>query len=82
MADQRLQTILDRKASALAVLGPIGFIDNEDDETPGTIFHSGCRITLDCAKLSPKDVVAAILEVGQERGKQELRNAMRNALGI
>lgn len=45
MADQRLQTILDRKASALVVLGPIGFVDNEDDETPGSIFHSGCRIT-------------------------------------
>ena len=73
---------IDRKASALRVLGPLGFEDAEDGELPGAMWHRGCGITLDAARLSPAQVVEALLSVGREQGRDEVRALMRQALAL
>lgn len=71
-----------RKHRLLALLGPLGFVDNEDDETPGAVWHAATRIILAADKTAPVDVVAAILEIGKAAGREEAQASMRQALGI
>lgn len=71
-----------RKQLLLALLGPLGFVDNEDDEAPGAVWHAATRIILAADKTAPGDVVAAILEIGKEAGREEAQASMRHALGI
>lgn len=71
-----------RKQRLLALLRPLGFVDNEDDEVPGAVWHAATRIILAADKTAPGDVVAAILEIGKEAGREEAQASMRHALGI
>lgn len=71
-----------RKASALAVLGPLGFEDLEDNECPGAIWHRSSGITLDAAQIAPGDVVDEMVRIGVMRGKSELRLNLRQLLGV
>ena len=71
-----------RKHRLGALLGPLGFVDNEDDETPGAVWHAATRIILAADKTAPVDVVAAILEIGKAAGREEAQASMRQALGI
>jgi hypothetical protein len=73
---------IDRKASALRVLGPLGFEDADDGETPGAIWHRNSSVTLDCAITSPAHVVEALLSIGREQGRNEVRAQMRAAIGL
>lgn len=73
---------IDRKASALRVLGPLGFEDADDGEMPGAIWHRNAAITLDCATMSPAHVVEALLSIGREQGRDEVRALMRQALAL
>jgi hypothetical protein len=73
---------ISRKASALRVLGPLGFEDAEDGEVPAAIWHRNAAITLDCATMSPAHVVEALLSIVREQGRAEVRSVMRQALGL
>ena len=72
----------ERKASALRVLGPLGFEDSDDGECPGAIYHSGAGVVLDAATLSPGQVVYELLKIGSERGVAALRRDLRAAIGL
>lgn len=71
-----------RKPRLLALLGPLGFVDNEDDEAPGAVWHAATGIILAADKTAPGDVVAAILEIGKKAGCEEVQASLRKALGI
>ncbi len=71
-----------RKESALKLLAPLGFVDSDDDEVPGAIWHKGCALTLDATRMSPAEAVEAILNIGRERGRSEIRVTVRTALGL
>jgi hypothetical protein len=73
---------IDRKASALRVLAPLGFEDADDGEVPGAIWHRNSGLTIDCAITSPAHVVEALLSVGREQGRDEVRALMRQALAL
>lgn len=73
---------ISRKESALRVLGPIGFEDSDDNETPGAIYHSGSGVVFDAATLKPQDVVHELLRIGMQRGVEALRRDLRAAIGI
>jgi hypothetical protein len=79
---EKWEPVIARKESALRVLEPLGFVDNRDDEFPGTIFHSGANVALDTADLSPSDVVYELLKIGSERGVAALRRDLRAAIGL
>lgn len=79
---ERFDRAVARKESALKILAPLGFVDNDDVESPGTIWHTGCNLTIDTARTSPAEVVEAILIIGRERGRSEIRGEVRAALGL
>lgn len=71
-----------RKASALTILSPLGFVDLEDDEVPGGIWHKGTNLTINVMTVKAGDFVDAIVEAGRERGRGEAQRAMRQACGL
>ncbi len=71
-----------RKADALKVLGPLGFVDNEDDEYPSTIFHPGIGQTFDVSATDPMEIVRLIFARGKEVGEATAKGRMRVALGL
>lgn len=79
---ERWDRAISRKKSALELLGPLGFVDNDDGEAPGAIWHRECHITLDTERMSPAQVIAAVLEIGRERGRSEVQGSVRKALGL
>ena len=79
---ERWERAISRKESALRVLGPLGFENNDDGEAPGTIYHSGAGVVLDAENLKPQDVVHELLRIGSERGVEALRRDLRAAIGI
>jgi hypothetical protein len=79
---ERWERAISRKESALRVLGPLGFEDNNDGEAPGAIYHSGSGVVLDAENLKPQDVVHELLRIGRERGVEALRRDLRAAIGI
>lgn len=78
--EEIMDAVEKRKQSALELLGPLGFVDNEDGEFLSTIFHPACGV-LDTMKLGPGDVVQAIYAIGVRRGEENAKAAMRRALG-
>lgn len=74
--------IEERKASALRLLAPLGFVDNNDGEAPGTIFHPGTSLVLDTSTVTPAQVVAALVAEGERRGREEVAAAMRRLIGV
>ncbi len=82
MERECFERAISRKESALKLLEPLGFVDADDAEYPGAIWHRGCALTLDAGRLSPADFMQAILEIGRERGRTDVRNQMRDALGL
>lgn len=71
-----------RKQSALKLLGPIGFVDADDTEAPGAIWHRQADITINVMMVKEGDLVGIILEVGREQGRSEAQKAMRKACGL
>lgn len=71
-----------RKQSALKVLGPIGFVDAEDEEVPGAIWHRQTGVTINTMMVKAGDLVGAILEAGEARGRDAAQAAMRKACGL
>lgn len=82
VASPELSAGEQRKQRLLALLGPLGFVDNEDDEAPGAVWHAATRTILAADKTTPGDVVAAILAIGKQTGREEAQASMRQALGI
>lgn len=78
----RWDRAISRKKSALELLGPLGFEDSEDSDDPGAVWHRECNITINTERITPAQVVGAILQIGRERGRSEARNTVRQALGI
>lgn len=79
---ERWERAISRKKSALTILGPLGFVDNDDGETPGAILHPATGMVLDAERLSPAQVVKAIFDEGFLRGSNEVRSQMRRTLGL
>ena len=79
---ERWDRAISRKNSALELLAPLGFVDSEDSDEPGAIWHRECHITINTERMSPAQVVGAILEIGLERGRSEVQTTMRQVLGI
>lgn len=71
-----------RKASALRVLGPLGFVDNDDAEAPSTVYHPGTGVVIDTAATVPRSVVAAVFECGRAKGQDEVKSAARRLFGV
>jgi hypothetical protein len=80
---EKFEDALQRKARWLRGLEPLGFVDNDDGECPGAIYHPGAGVTLDIATLrNPADVVHELLKIGSERGVAALRRDLRAAIGL
>lgn len=71
-----------RKARALTVLGPLGFVDNGDAEAPLSIFHSGASVCIDLANVTPATVVTALVQEGERRGREAVKAQLRQVLGV
>lgn len=71
-----------RKESALELLGKLGFVDNNDDEYPGTIFHPATGLTIDVVRIGPAEVIAEVLKRGQQQGEERVQAAIRKTLGL
>ncbi len=82
MTDEHYNHILERKKSALEVLAPLGFVDNEDGECPGAIYHTDIRGCIDINGISPADVVKIIFQRGKEEGIELVQSNVRKTLGI
>ncbi|CAN7781156.1 hypothetical protein LJR296_008013 [Cupriavidus necator] len=81
MADA-YEIALQRKQDALVLLSKLGFVDNEDSEEPGAVYHRETGLVIDCAKVSPAAVVKAAFDAGQEKGIQQIQADVRKVLGI
>lgn len=79
---ERWEFATSRKESALRVLGPLGFEDNQDGECPGAIYHPETGVVLDAATLRPAMVVHELLRIGRDRGVEALRRDLRAAIGL
>lgn len=82
MGDEYYERLEKRKAAALEILKPLGFVDNEDDECPGTIFHPGISQAFDISATDPKEIVRLVFARGKEVGTTDTQCAVRKALGI
>lgn len=71
---KRLERALSRKASALNILAPIGFVDAEDAATPGAIRHPATGVQLNTETLAPGAVVAEIAAHGERRAHEAARS--------
>lgn len=71
-----------RKASALRVLAPLGFVDNNDPEAPCTVCHRATGVVVDTATTKPDGVVAAVFERGKAKGQDEVKAAARRLFGV
>lgn len=81
-APSNAEVVASRKKSALEILGPLGFVDAEDDDAPGAIWHRHTLIAIDVMKVKAGDFVGAILEVGKTRGREAAQKDMRKACGL
>lgn len=82
MGDEYYERIEKRKTAALEILGPLGFVDNEDEEYPGTIYHPGISQSFDISATDPKEIVRLVFARGKEVGTIDTQCAVRKALGI
>lgn len=82
MTDEYYDNILKKKKSALELLSPLGFVDNEDGECPGAIYHPEMKGCIDTNKISPSDVVKIIFQHGKEEGIALVQSNIRKTLGI
>lgn len=82
MTPEERRIMEERKAAMLEVLGPFGFRDFNDDECPGGIWHSETAVCLDTARISEKDVIRCVYEIGARRGGDDARRKMHVALGL
>lgn len=71
-----------RKESALELLAKLGFVDNEDGEFPGTIFHPATGLVIDVAHIAPAEVIANVLQQGRQQGEAQVQAAIRKTLGL
>lgn len=76
------ETILKKKADALKILGPLGFVDREDVHVPGAIWHNESAIELNVATVKAGNIVGAILEIGRLQGICLAQRTMRKSLGM
>lgn len=80
--DDHYNRIQKRKKDALKVLGPLGFVDNEDDEYPGTIYHPGIAQSFDISASEPAAIVNLVFARGKETGVADAKARVRAALGL
>ncbi len=81
-AEEATDRALSRKASALRLLGPLGFIDNNDAEVLGAIWHPVTGLVLDASSISPAEVVRVIYEAGEAAGREALQRELALLLGL
>lgn len=79
---RRWLRIEHRKRSALKVLEPMGFVDNDDVEEPGAIYLPQTGFIFDCEKGGPGDVMKAAIEFGRKQGEEALQRRLRELLGL
>lgn len=76
------------KGWALAVHGSLardfelGFVDNEDDEYPGAIWHKGINQVFDISATDPKEIIQVVFARGKEIGDLEAKDRVRAAFGF
>lgn len=74
--------IESRKASALRVLAPLGFLDNEDSDVPGAIWHPATGVVIDSSRINPRDVIRVVFEAGEREGREVLQTKLCQLLGV
>jgi len=75
------QTVEVRKQEALKLLAPLGFVDNDDQGEPGTIYHPVCG-AIDISYLHVEELVKQIYDAGFNAGSEKIRSGMRQLLGV
>jgi hypothetical protein len=74
--------IEQRKRSALKLLAPLGFQDNQDAEEPGAVYLPQTGFIFDCAKGGPGEVMQAAIDFGRKQGEEALQRRLRELLGL
>jgi hypothetical protein len=82
MNEQEWDQAKQKQRSALEVLGPLGFVDNNDDEFPGEIYHQASGVVIDCLRVTPGEIIAFVFKEGERQGEQKARRAIRQAIGL
>lgn len=73
---------LAHKAKVLEVLGPLGFVDLEDDEALGAIYHPATMEVYDVSTITPEAVITLVYQRGAQHGAEEAKRRMRESMGL
>jgi hypothetical protein len=77
-----LKVIEAHKASVLKALEPLGFVDNESGEDPGTIFHGAANFSFDTNKHDLCKLIPMLANHWEERGRDRLRSELSDLLQL